>query len=74
MPIEVRDEHYKTDMNTNERDSDVLCLRLPPKLEINNLSGLLKTIFSGNSIRRFRSPGLGTVFFSEQSLKNKQQT
>ena len=50
MPIEVRDEHYKTDMNKNERDSDVLCLRLPPKLEINNLHGLLKTIFSGNSV------------------------
>ena len=50
MPIEVRDEHCKTDMNKNERDSDVLCLRLPPKLEINNLPGLLKTIFSGNSV------------------------
>ena len=50
MPIEVRDEHCKTDRNKNEKDSDVLCLRLPPKLEINNLPGLLKTIFSGNSV------------------------
>ena len=57
MPQEVRDEYCKTktDVNKNEnetadKNSDVLFLRLPPKLEVHNLPGLLKTIFSGNSV------------------------
>ena len=57
MPQEVLNEHCKTktDVNKNENETedknpDVLYLRLPPNLEVHNLTGLLKSLFSENSV------------------------